>query len=57
MNDLNLETLPDLPQRPLLTELAQDLWAAAPSDIDRLGGRAPNTAETPAAVACGGNGA
>ena len=27
MNDLNLDALPDLPQRPLLMELAQDLWA------------------------------
>ncbi len=26
MNDLNLEALPDLPQRPLLRELAHDLW-------------------------------
>lgn len=26
MNSLNLNTLPDLPQRPLLTELARDLW-------------------------------
>jgi len=27
MNALNLDALPDLPQRPLLMELAQDLWA------------------------------
>lgn len=27
MNDLNLDALPVLPQRPLLMELAQDLWA------------------------------
>jgi len=27
MNDLNLDALPDLPQRPLLMELARDLWA------------------------------
>jgi len=27
MNSLNLDALPDLPQRPLLTELARDLWA------------------------------
>ena len=27
MSDLNLSDLPDLPQRPLLTELARDLWA------------------------------
>ena len=27
MKDLNLDALPDLPQRPLLVEFAQDLWA------------------------------
>ncbi len=27
MNDLNLDALPDLPQRPLLIELARNLWA------------------------------
>ena len=38
MNDLDLSVLPDLPQRPLLTELAQELWADPTVSAVWLGG-------------------